>query len=408
LTDPLIILSVILAVVLSGELVATGTVHWLKSHCQWIITPQDLTPAIDSAGLQRFLDHGWDSELGWVRKSNTSGIDKGWGETHATYQIGAQGARLSPSFETAPMAALAYGDSYTFCRQISDGDTWPEKLSLSLNGRVANFGVGNYGIDQALLRLEREFDEHPAPIVIMGIVPETINRILSLWKHFSEYGNVFAFKPMFTLDNNKSLQLIANPAYDPKQFLRINELLPELKKQDFFFMRKFMADMLRFPYLWHLWRSRHRNIPLLKTAFTDRCGHTNHAAFNEVMMRNIELAAKLFSEKEPTDLLAGITKRFADFVHGKGATPVLIFLPQLYDLKHIRTGDHYYADFIDKISKYLTVIDLGPVFAKEANDSQNYINDQYGGHLSSVGNKIAAQTIGQVIEPLLNQQRPTS
>jgi hypothetical protein len=408
LIDSPAIISFVLAALIAGEALAAGLVHWLKRSCQWIVTPKDLAPSIDAAGLQRFLDHGWDPELGWIRKPNTSGVDKGWGETNTAYHIDSTSARSSPGFGSSPISALAYGDSYTFCRQVVDDETWPEQLSRLLNGRVANFGVGNYGIDQALLRLEREFDTHPAPIVIMGVVPETISRVLSIWKHFSEYGNVFAFKPRFVVNAKKGLDLVPNPIREPDHFFRIDEFLPHLKKHDFFFRRKFMRDMIRFPYLWHLWHSRRRNGPLLKAAFADRQNASKRAAFNEVMKRNIALAAELYREEMPVSLMTGIVKRFADFVRAKDATPVLVLLPQLYDIKHIRSGDHYYGDFVKTMSRDLNVVDLGPVFAEDRDDSKNYIDDQYGGHLSAAGNAIASAKIAEAIASMSDRRRAVS
>jgi hypothetical protein len=66
----------------------------------------------------------------------------------------------------------------------------------NLNLHVLNYGVGNYGFDQALLRFEK--NKHiQLEITIIGIVPETINRINSIWKHYLEFGNIYGFKPSF-------------------------------------------------------------------------------------------------------------------------------------------------------------------------------------------------------------------
>jgi hypothetical protein len=399
LIEPFSILMLVTGALLVGEITAATAVHFLKRTCQWIVTPQDLSPTIDIPGLDKFIAHGWDPELGWCRKPNTNGIDTGWGETHAAYSIDPLGARSSPGYADARISVLAYGDSYTFCRQVEDTETWPEQLSHALNARVANFGIGNYGLDQALLRLEREYDKCPAPVVIIGVVPETISRVLSVWKHFSEYGNTFAFKPKFSLSDKDELALIENPVQTYEQFFAIDKCLPLLQKQDFFYQRKFVPDMLRFPYLWHLWHSRKRNLPLLKAALCDRMAHEGRNAFNQVMKRNINIAAELYCEHEPVMLLRTIVQRFANFTRQKGAIPVLVFLPQLYDLHLIRSGDHYYANFLDRISNELEIIDLGPMFDK---DADNYIDDRYGGHLSAAGNRLAAQKIAETIKTLLN------
>ncbi len=195
------------------------------------------------------------------------------------------------------------------------------------------------------------------------------------------------------LKGNGALKLVPNPVDSPDKFFRIAELLPTLKHQDFFFTRKFAPDMLCFPYLWHLWRRRRRNVPLMVAALRDRLGSDGRHAFCQVMDRNIRLTAELYREPGPLDLLIAITKRFAAVVRSRGATPILVLLPQLYDLKHLRAGDHYYAPFLDRIAGTCPVVDLGPDFADDDDDAINYIDDRYGGHFSVRGNQVVAERL---------------
>lgn len=396
-----------LALVAAFEAAVAVLIHWLKRRCPWIITPADLKPTIDPHGLERFLAHGWDPELGWVRKPGTAHDETGQRGHTIRYHIDEYGSRRNPGFEGKPALALTYGDSYTFCRHVNDDETWPHMLSRMLGGCVANHGVGNYGLDQALLRLEREFDDHPAPVVIMGVVPETICRVTSSWKHFSEYGNIFAFKPRFVLEADGDLTLLPNPADRADKFFRIAEMLPRLKEQDFFFARKFVPDMLRFPYLWHLWRSRRRNLPLMGAAIVDRFGGDGRHAFCRVMERNIDLTATLYGESEPLDLLVAITERFAAFTRSRGAVPVLALLPQFYDLKRLRAGDHYYARFLERISGTLMAVDLGPEFAADGDDAANYVDDRFGGHLSARGNRLVAERLVEALARIGDMERAT-
>ncbi len=41
--------------------------------------------------------------------------------------------------------------SFVFSRQVEDDETWQHFLSRLSHSNVLNFGVGNYGFDQALL-----------------------------------------------------------------------------------------------------------------------------------------------------------------------------------------------------------------------------------------------------------------
>lgn len=49
-----------------------------------------------------------------------------------------------------------YGNSFTQCHQVSDGETWQEYLSAHLGEPVRNYGMGGYGLYQAYLRMLRE------------------------------------------------------------------------------------------------------------------------------------------------------------------------------------------------------------------------------------------------------------
>lgn len=379
--------------IVAAELAVGSLIWWLRRGCQWLITKRDLSPEINDKGLERFLAHGWDNYLGWVRKPNTLHDEAGPKGTLTKYHIDAHGARWNPGFDRQKTVALVVGDSYAFCRQVNDDETWPHFLSGKMGGYVANYGVGNYGMDQAVLRLEMVYRGAQAPVVMMAVVPETICRVLSVWRHFSEYGNTLAFKPRFKLDEVGELKLVPNPVSKVQSFLRIKQMLPLLMEQDFFFARKFKPDMLQFPYLWHLWRSRRRNIPLMWAALRDRFSRDGKHVFCRVMDRNIRLAAELYQEPEPVDLLVDITLRFAEFVSANGAKPVLVMLPQLYDLRHIRCGNHYYAGFLARVSNFCHVIDFGPRFAEAHDDAVNYIDDRYGGHFSVRGNEIVADEI---------------
>ena len=367
-------------------------VRWLRTDCPWLITNQDVAPQIDSAGLDRFLVHGWDADLGWVRKANSSHDEIGQFGSTTQYHIDADGARQNPNFQKLEPSIVAYGDSYTFCRQVNDNQTWPHFLSQALDINVVNKGVGNYGLDQALLRLERDAPK-TAKVIIMGVVPETICRIHSVWKNFSEYGNVFAFKPRFQLNEDDQLKLIANPVQSRAAFFQIADLMPQLAKNDFFFERKFQKDIFRFPYLWRLAKTFPRNGPLISAALLDRISGGGKRAFCQVMERNIDMTAQLYSETNPQALIAAITERFAKTAHRLGAEPVLLIMPQLYDLKRLRDGDAYYAPFLDNASDCVHVIDIGPALVDDNDDRNNYIDDQFGGHLTAKGNALVAKTL---------------
>jgi hypothetical protein len=170
----------------------------IRRNFEWFITSNDQKPVLSDYGLKKFLLQGFDQELGWVRKPNTEHFEYGkYGRT--IWKTNEKGSRLNPKFEDVKSKISCYGDSFTFCRQVNDDETWEYYLSKITKTNVLNFGVGNYGMDQAILRLQREFPKNQTEIVIIAVVPDSIRRILNVWKHYFEYGNTFGFKPRFIL-----------------------------------------------------------------------------------------------------------------------------------------------------------------------------------------------------------------
>ena len=71
------------------------------------------------------------------------------------------GHRKMVNYVDQPCRLNTYGDSFTQCAQVSQGQTWQEVLAAHFHEPIRNFGVGGYGVFQAyrrLLRVEKEAD----------------------------------------------------------------------------------------------------------------------------------------------------------------------------------------------------------------------------------------------------------
>ena len=101
----------------------------------------------------------FDPELGYTLHNSLvrSGID----ESRAIETIRPDGARSRFLYAGRKPRINTYGDSFTECNQVSDGETWQEYLAGHLGEPIGNFGVGGYGVYQAyrrMLRVERTAD----------------------------------------------------------------------------------------------------------------------------------------------------------------------------------------------------------------------------------------------------------
>jgi len=111
--------------------------------------------------VDRFLDSNqpnwatFDSELGY-RLGPHNVIKDGVDGCRTILNIQPTGERRMNNFADQPCRINTYGDSFTQCCQISDGETWQEILAAHLGEPIRNFGVGGYGVYQAYRRMLRE------------------------------------------------------------------------------------------------------------------------------------------------------------------------------------------------------------------------------------------------------------
>ncbi len=80
------------------------------------------------------------------------------------------GARTSFVYKGKPCRINTYGNSFTLCHQVSDGETWQEYLAAHLGEPIRNYGMGGFGVYQAYRRMLREEQtEHQAKYVMLYI-----------------------------------------------------------------------------------------------------------------------------------------------------------------------------------------------------------------------------------------------
>ena len=383
------------------ELIIRSLVLSTRKEFQWLITKNDEFPEFSKDGLEKFFIHGYDPELGWVRKPNTQHDEKSKDEI-TQWTVNEKGARTNPNFEDKRSNISCYGDSFTFSRQVNDNETWEQQFSKKIKSNVQNFGVGNHGIDQALLRLKREFIKNKTDIVIMGVVPGTITRILSVWKHYSEYGNTFGFKPRFIIKNN-SLVLIKNPIDNQEKFLNYDKYLDKIRKYDYFYEKKFKKEIIKIPYAISIFKNLRRNIGIIywikkiqRLKNNDNLDDIKWEAMKYVMKQNLEWRIKLFQDNYSQKLLKMIIEEYVNFSREQNFKPIFIFLPQNDDLIFIKNNFHFYKKFSKELEliKGLTVIDITKELLKESNLENFYSDDNsYGGHYSKKGNEKIAEIL---------------
>jgi hypothetical protein len=114
--------------------------------------------AVSREVIDRFLrGPSWaqfDPELGYILWNYMPSDGMDGSATISTVQ--ANGARTSFMYAGGKCRINTYGDSFTQCHQVSDGETWQEYLAGHLGEPIRNFGMGGYGVYQAYRRMLRE------------------------------------------------------------------------------------------------------------------------------------------------------------------------------------------------------------------------------------------------------------
>jgi hypothetical protein len=386
------------AVLVALEVALVLTVRALRSGFQWLITEADELPSFDREALHKFITTSFDPVLGWVRRPGTTGREKGK-KGDLTFHIDAAGARASASSASSASVA-AFGDSYVFCRQVADDETWEEALARAAGIGVMNFGVGNYGADQGLLRYETTELPSTVEVAILGFVPETICRVQSYWKHYLEFGNTFAFKPRFRMVKTGGLELCETVMKSESDFSMLGEKLPRIQALDGFYQRKFRAVQFRLPYLWSFLKHPARHGRLIGALLLRGVARTagirsrrlENRPFALIMRQNIADAHRLYNDTEATELLRAVLRRFNERALARGHKPLVLVIPQLIDLQSDGDGSKPYEPFFQELACAIPVLDVTRAL-REHDLSELYVEDQYGGHLSARGNEIVAERV---------------
>ena len=120
------------------------------------------------------------SELGWVLCDGVRGgsVDG----SHGFYAYEPDGARRVVNFPDQPSRIHTYGNSFTHCDQVSDGETWQEYLAAHLQEPIRNYGIGGYSVYQAYRRMRIVEEKHPAEYIILNIWDDDHYRNLDSWR----------------------------------------------------------------------------------------------------------------------------------------------------------------------------------------------------------------------------------
>src|SRR5262245_4314381 len=342
----------------------------------------------------------FDPELGYVLGNflPTDGIDGS--ATISTSRP--DGARTSFMYVGRPCRINTYGDSYTRCHQVSDGETWQEYLAAHLGEPIRNFGMGGYGAYQAYRRMAREErSEHGAKYLIFYIWGDDHIRSLLRCRHAiltkwdDKGGRMFHnnFWPNLEMDletgrfvEKENLLQTPESLYrmcDPEWM--VEHLKDDLALQLYAFKLGYIRDLDR------------TLIDKLATRLDYPMNLSDGASLRSqasgLLDRYALRATRLVLEK---------ARRFAD--ENRKKLMVVLFDPSRALEEMRQGGKRYDQEIVDYLaSEGFNVFDMNEVHLRDYRRSQlpygDYLKQYFIGHYNPRGNHFFAYSIkGKVVE----------
>ena len=310
--------------------------------------------------------------------------------------LGKNGALPNPHFPNGPLGPSClslYGDSFTMGVDdtTSPDKAWSNVLTAKLGCYVANFGMGGYGTDQALLRFEGNRTDD-APVVILGVHTENVMRNLTRIRDLQNYQSWFALKPRFVFNEQRQIELVAIPTLTKEQYLRATGIaapLLALEHENFQPGGAAGAVALEFPFTlavvknlvrFHALHARLRKQPEWM-AFLQP-GHPLHGLETTV----------------------GITARFAESATQRGKSPLVVIFPHPQDFRYfVANGAWPYRPLVQAYTQAaIPYLDFGPYLISQWKERGGSLDVYFGksAHYTDDGSALVAKAVHERMRDL--------
>lgn len=295
-------------------------------------------------------------------------VNLGWAPSRAKTAV--DGARTDPTFSasTKPCISL-FGDSFTWSEEVEDGEAWGAVLGPRIGCRVANYGVGGYGTDQAYLRF---LSLPPASsVVFLNHLSENILRNVNQYRNLLYPGPEFNFKPRFVHRNGANVLVpIPNIApndiqgflADPARYLENEYFLPGGHSG---------IQRITFPY----------SLTLAKGVLWNYRLHAWSKPSYAEFYRPDHASQGL-------QVTFGIVQSFASDAAARGQIPIVTLIPTCRDLKYKHENGVFPYDQLAKMiaEKKIRFIDFGFEIEKRTRGaSPEKLYQTCSGHFNAAG-----------------------
>lgn len=342
----------------------------------------------------------YSAEFGWLL--NDARFRDGIDDSYSTYTYGEYDERVMIHYRNKMCRINTYGDSFTQCHQVSDGETWQEILAAHLQEPIRNFGVGGWSVYQAYLRMLKEEKRIPAKYIIFNIYDDDHLRNLDSWRNIRRRKHDRFIEPTLPYIKvnlkESSYSEHANPCPTMESVYDLCDLNPtyDLFKDDF------VLKIMRV----HEYARRENPLQTYEEMmqFASEHGINVTITDNDMLRKTavqLHRSCALFASKK---IIEKIEKWALN--NDKKVLYVLSF-PASSIKKYAQTANRWDQSFVDFLKeKKLPYIDLMQLHMDEFSNYKlsikEYLKRYYIGHYNPFGNLFCAFAIKDKLVEMLN------
>ncbi len=368
----------------------------MKTYTQYV-----RDSAVSKEVIDIFLDNSkpswarFDTELGY--KLGNSLPNDGLDDCSTISTVQKNGGRKSYMYTNRPCRINTYGDSFTQCHQVSDGETWQEYLAAHLGEPVRNFGMGGYGIYQAYRRMVRtEQTDNNAKYVLLYIWGDDHNRSIMRCRHAVTYpywenrgGRAFHgnFWANIEMDINSG------------QFVKKDNLLPTPESLYKMTEPDFMLNALNDDLMLQLYAAEHVEPLTLDLAKLNALAEIlGISGIEKDSTENFKKSIEQIKNAYGFSATKQIINKAADFCNSNNKELMIILLCPNVTNQLLNNKPRYDQEIVDYIQeKQLRYFDMNLVHLEDYKNFNlsvvDYIKRYYIGHYSPAGNHFFAYSI---------------
>jgi hypothetical protein len=292
------------------------------------------------------------------------------------------------NFAGATSRIHTYGDSFTHCDQVSDGETWQEYLAAHLQEPIRNYGIGGYSVYQAYRRMRKVEGEQGVEYIILNVYDDDHFRNLDAWRWRSLRTGVLGW---FTLPH-----------------LRVN--VQEGRCEEVENICRTPEDVYRLCDPAFVWEAS-RDDPALRAAMARRAGPKVSPETVEAVAAGFGVRADRFPHGDPAARIAQIhteaalyaTRHILEwteaFIRETGKRLMVMLSFNRRNMTSALEGrPRFDQTFLDWLrTRDYPIIDTRDAFREEFRlfgaDVETYLDRTYIGHHTPAGNFFTAWTI---------------